>query len=63
MGGWTQKEQTQAEVKTHILDQFYLTLPRPPFSDDDADAATSRVFDYVWQRSVTGSLFEMGLAA
>jgi type I restriction enzyme R subunit len=27
---WTEKEQTQAEVESFILDQVYLSLPEPP---------------------------------
>ncbi|MGH9674055.1 MAG: type I restriction enzyme endonuclease domain-containing protein [Bryobacteraceae bacterium] len=32
---WTEKEQTQAEVETFILDYVFQELPTPPFSDDE----------------------------
>ncbi len=51
---WTEKEQTQAEVETTILDQIYLTLPTPPFSDADKLAAAHQVYQFVWQQSARG---------
>jgi type I restriction enzyme, R subunit len=42
-----------------ILDNLWQALPRPPFTDEEAEAVAGRVYDYVWQRSVTGH----GLAA
>jgi type I restriction enzyme R subunit len=54
MQQWTAKEQTQAEVQTLILDQLHRTLPIPPLTPDDADAAAARIYDYVWQRSEAG---------
>ena len=37
---WTEKEQTQAEVETFIMDQVYLSLPEPPYTPQDkADVA------------------------
>jgi type I restriction enzyme R subunit len=50
---WTEKEQTQAEVKTFILDQLYQTLPTPPFTAQDKDAMADQVFRHVWQQSAT----------
>jgi type I restriction enzyme R subunit len=35
MENWTQKEQTQAEVKVFILDRLFETLPNPPYSTDE----------------------------
>jgi type I restriction enzyme R subunit len=51
MRDWTQNTSTQAEVKVFILDSLWRSLPRPPFTDDDAEALADRVYDYVWQRS------------
>jgi len=51
---WTEKEQTQAEVKTFILDHIYQTLPEPPYSSDDKDHIAELVFQHVWQQSVRG---------
>ena len=44
---------TQAEVKVFILDTLWQSLPRPPFTDEDAEVLADRVYDYVWQRSST----------
>lgn len=54
MADWTQKAATQAEVKVFILDNLYKALPRPAFSEQEAEEIASRVYDYVWQRSSTG---------
>jgi type I restriction enzyme R subunit len=54
MQDWTQKAATQAEVKILILDDLYRSLPRPPFTEEETEAAAERVYDYVWQRSTSG---------
>jgi len=51
---WTQNTATQAEVKVFILDNLWRALPRPPFSDADAEEVAGRVYEYVWQRSASG---------
>jgi type I restriction enzyme R subunit len=57
---WTEKEQTQAEVETFILDNLYMHLPSPPFSDEDKQEAANMVYQHVWQQSVSGAF---GMAA
>jgi type I restriction enzyme, R subunit len=52
---WTEKEQTQAEVETFILDYVYQELPTPPFTDDEKQAIAKLAYDHVWQQSVGGS--------
>jgi type I restriction enzyme R subunit len=54
MTDWTQNVQTQAEVKVVILDDLWSALPRPPFTDTEAEELAERVYDYVWQRSASG---------
>lgn len=54
MQHWTEKEQTQAEVQTFILDRLYTDLPSPPFTDDDKQAMAEIVYRHVWQQSVSG---------
>jgi hypothetical protein len=54
MPGWMQNATTQAEVKVFILDRLWGSLPRPPFTDADTEDITSRVYDYVMQRSASG---------
>jgi len=51
---WTEKEQTQAEVQTFILDHVYLALPEPPYTSDDKQRAAERIYGHVWQQSVSG---------
>jgi type I restriction enzyme R subunit len=51
---WTEKEQTQAEVETLILDHVYTVLPDPPFSDDDKQAVAKQVYEHVWNQSTSG---------
>ena len=64
MENWTQKEQTQANVRVLILDRLYETLPNPPYAAaDDIQAAANRIYEYVWQRSADGSVFPRHLAA
>lgn len=52
MPGWAQNTVTRAEVKMFILDTLWQALPRPPFSDDDAEPLAERVYGLVWQRAV-----------
>lgn len=54
MNDFTQNTTTQADVKMFILDQLWQSLPRPPCTDEEAEALASRVYDYVWQRSAGG---------
>ena len=51
---WTMKEETQAEVETFILDNLYLHLPAPPFTEEDKQEAEKLVYQHVWQQSVSG---------
>jgi len=55
--GWTEKEQTRAEVEVFILDRLFEALPNPPYTENETQAAATRIYDYIWQRSATGSLF------
>lgn len=49
---WTEKEQTQAEVETFILDHVYQTLPEPPYTSDDKAQMAQLVYRHIWQQSV-----------
>ena len=55
MRDWIQNTATQAEVKVFILDTLWQALPRPPFTEEETEAAAGRVYDYVWQRSMSGN--------
>lgn len=63
MENWTQKEQTQAEVRVFILNRLFEALPNPPYAIDETQATADRIYEYVWQRSATGNLFGQALAA
>jgi type I restriction enzyme, R subunit len=54
MHDWTQNAATQAEVKIFILDTLWRSMPRPIFSDEATQVAARRVYDYVWERSMSG---------
>lgn len=53
---WTEKEQTQAEVESFILDQVYLSLPEPPYTADDKADVAQLVYRHIWQQSTQDSL-------
>lgn len=51
MPAWTKNTTTQADVKVLILDTLYASLPRPPFTEEEAEALAERLYGFVWQRS------------
>lgn len=53
---WTEKEQTQAEVETFILDTVYMTLPEPPYTADEKANVAQLVYRHIWQQSVQGRM-------
>jgi type I restriction enzyme R subunit len=53
MPAWTKNSQTQAEVKVLVLDTLWQSLPRPPFTDREAEQLADRIYDHVWQRSTS----------
>jgi type I restriction enzyme R subunit len=59
MARWTEKEQTQAEVKVFILDRLYQDLPMPPFTSQEITAAADKVYKYAWQQ--TASAYSAGI--
>jgi type I restriction enzyme R subunit len=50
---WTEKEQTQAEVETFILDHVYQVLPEPPYTADDKLQVAALVYRHIWQQSAS----------
>lgn len=56
MPKWTKNAATQADVEVFILDKLYTTLPRPPFTDEEATALATRLYGFVWQQSERGHL-------
>jgi len=61
MPNWTKNETTRADVQICILDNLYNSLPRPPFTEQDAEALATRIYGYVWQRSNASMMFGNGL--
>ena len=51
---WTEKEQTQAEVEVFILDKLSETLPTPPFTLAEKEAAAKQVYRHVFEQSLSG---------
>lgn len=49
---WTEKEQTQAEVETFIMDQVYLSLPEPPYTPQDKADVAQLVYQHIRQQSL-----------
>ena len=54
-----EKEQTKADVKVFILDQVYASLPTPPFTAKEKEAAAAQVYAHVWQQAVSGGLAQV----
>jgi type I restriction enzyme R subunit len=54
MRNWTQNTATQAEVEVFILDNLFQALPKPPFTDEETQVVAKRVYDFVWQKSLSG---------
>jgi type I restriction enzyme, R subunit len=63
MEHWTEKEQTQAEVRVFILDRLFEALPDPPYSPEETQRVADEVYNYVWQRSAGGHPLEPLTAA
>lgn len=53
---WTEKEQTQAEVQTFILDHVFVALPEPPYTPDDKQRVAELVYRHIWQQTLHRAL-------
>jgi predicted nuclease of restriction endonuclease-like (RecB) superfamily len=58
----TPKLRAQAKLAVR-LDILWEKLPRPPFTDEDAEHLSNRVYDHIWQRSKTGDFLKAAMAA
>jgi type I restriction enzyme R subunit len=54
MRDWTKKSATEAEVQIFILDNLYVQLPRPPFTEKETEEIAGRVYEFVYQKSSSG---------
>ena len=57
MKHWTQNARAQADVEASILDWLYDSMPRPPFTDEETGKLAHDVYDFIWQKSASGTLF------
>lgn len=56
MPSWTKNSTTQADVQMFILDNLYAALPRPPFTDEEAELLSTKLYGFVFQQSEHGKL-------
>ncbi len=49
-----EKEQTKADVEVFILDEVYASLPTPPFTAEEKEAAAAEVYAHIWQQAIVG---------
>jgi type I restriction enzyme R subunit len=56
MPTWTKNATTQADVKMFILDNLFNSLPRPPFSEEEAEVLSAKLYGFVFQQSESGQL-------
>ena len=51
-----EKEQTKGEVETFILDEVFLKLPSPPFTEQEKQLVANDVYAHIWQQAMAGRL-------
>ena len=56
MPTWFKNATTQADVQMFILDNLYASLPRPPFTEEEAEALSTKLYGFVFQQSERGQL-------
>jgi type I restriction enzyme R subunit len=56
MPTWFKNATTQADVQMFILDNLYASLPRPPFTDEEAELLAERLYGFVYQKCERGEL-------
>jgi type I restriction enzyme R subunit len=56
MPAWTKNAATQADVQMFILDHLYASLPRPPFTEAEAESLAQRLYGFVYQQSERGEM-------
>lgn len=50
-----EKEQTKGDVEAFILDEIFIKLPSPPFTDEEKKLVADNVYAHVWQQAMNGS--------
>ncbi len=56
MPTWFKNATTQAEVQMFILDNLYTSLPRPPFTEEEAEALSTKLYGFIFQQCEQGQL-------
>jgi hypothetical protein len=41
-------------LKVMVLDTLWEKLPRPPFTEEETEILSEKVYDFVWQQSAGG---------
>ena len=54
MKQWSEKKQTQAEVKVFILDHLLGMHPDTPNTPEATEMLAAKVFDHIWHQSGLG---------
>lgn len=54
LDNWTQKDQTQSQVKVLILNRVYESLPTPPYTDAEKESVALRAFLHIFRKSQSG---------
>ena len=49
-----EKEQTKADVEVFIMDEIFMKLPTPPFTEAEKTLVASNVYAHVWQQAMSG---------
>ena len=54
-----EKEQTKGEVLAFIMDEVFMNLPTPPFTEVEKGLVANNVYAHVWRQAMGGQ-FAMG---
>ena len=60
---WTANEQTRADVEIFVLDHVMQSLPQPPYTPDEAEVLAGRIYQFVFQQTLSGAGFARRPAA
>jgi type I restriction enzyme R subunit len=50
-----EKEQTKADVQIFIMDKIFMSLPTPPFTEEEKELIANNVYTHVWQQAMSGN--------
>ena len=50
-----EKEQTKGEVLAFIMDEVFMNLPTPPFTEEEKGLVANNVYTHVWQQAMSGN--------